>query len=306
MTKQSPNSWAEKYRPTSLNGAEISVAKELKNICDNKMATNIMLWGPPGTGKTSLAISFAKDLLGNGFASNFLELNASDERGIDVIRSKIKLFSQLRPSGSDFKVIFLDESDNITRDAQNALRRIMEKSISTIYIFAINDFSKIIEALKSRCHCFNLPYLSQRSFTSIIKKILSGEKIDFDEKYIDSLWKETKGDLRKAINLSERFSKTSNNLDSKLFALSKQNLNLWYSSISKKTLSQLVIGLKKLIDQGINYSSILQYIFHMEMEKKIPRDSVIRTLADVDFRITEGSNPLIQVIWLVNILKNLK
>ena len=149
--------WTEKYRPFRLD--EISgqqhVVSKLKKYVEHKSIPNMLFAGPPGVGKTCCAIALAKEMFGDGYSQDFLELNASDERGIGVVRGAIKDFARTIALTSSFKIIFLDEADALTAEAQQALRRTMEKYTNTVrFILNANYSSKLIPPIQSRCALF--------------------------------------------------------------------------------------------------------------------------------------------------------
>ena len=149
--------WVEKYRPQTLDDVvgQKHIVGSLKKYVDQGSMPNLMFTGPAGVGKTTSALALVKAILGDYWRQNFLELNASDARGIDTVRNEIKSFCRLKPVGAPFRIIFLDEVDNMTKDAQHALRREMEMYTKTAsFILSCKYSSKIIDPIQSRCAIF--------------------------------------------------------------------------------------------------------------------------------------------------------
>ncbi len=168
--------WTEKYRPKKLKEVinQKHIVERLKSFIKKKRIPHMIFAGPPGTGKTCCAIAIARELFGKNWKQNFQETNASDMRGIDVIRTRIKNFSRIRPIGASFKIIFLDEADALTPDAQNALRRLMEMySDVTRFILSCNYSSRIISPIQSRAAIFRFKSLSKEDVFEYIKRIVN-------------------------------------------------------------------------------------------------------------------------------------
>ncbi len=197
--------WAEKYRPKSLDEIvnQEEVVNRLKKFVEEKNMPHLLFVGPPGTGKTTAAHALAHDLYGENYRQYMLELNASDERGIDTIRTKVKEFARSRtPPEIPFKIVLLDEADNMTADAQQALRRLMEMyTANTRFILIANFPSKIIEPIQSRCALFRFTPLSKDDVIARLKWICEQEDCKYTVEGLETIYEVSEGDMRRAINI---------------------------------------------------------------------------------------------------------
>lgn len=202
--------WVEKYRPSSLKEliSHKSIIDTITKFIEERKLPNLLFYGPPGTGKTSTIVACAKQMYGNSYHTMALELNASDERGIDVVRKTIKEFASTQNiSFKGVKLVILDEADSMTASAQFALRRIMEKyAKNTRFCLICNYVSKIIPALQSRCTRFKFKQIPVEDAKLRVKEICAAENLNISEDGIESIFKLSEGDMRKVVNMLQSIS----------------------------------------------------------------------------------------------------
>eukprot|EP00656_Telonema_subtile_P038905 TRINITY_DN44067_c0_g1_i1.p1 TRINITY_DN44067_c0_g1~~TRINITY_DN44067_c0_g1_i1.p1 ORF type:complete len:339 (-),score=96.06 TRINITY_DN44067_c0_g1_i1:54-1070(-) len=208
--KSSDVPWVEKYRPASLDEvvSQEDIIQTLTKLVENKKMPHLLFYGPPGTGKTSTIHAIAKQQYGNNMASMVLQLNASDDRGIGVVRNQIKEFASTRMVfSSGAKLIILDEADAMTNDAQMALRRVIEKYTKNVrFCIICNYVSKIIPALQSRCTRFRFSPLSGDHIVNRLEQIIAAENITVEQGAIEALIRLGKGDMRRCVNILQSTS----------------------------------------------------------------------------------------------------
>jgi replication factor C small subunit len=306
--------WIEKYRPKNLSEVvNQSDAVEGIEALLKTPATmpHLLLSGPPGTGKSTVALCIARQLMGENFRKLVLELNASDERGIGVVRERIKGFSQIiqaTPSGVQFGLVILDECDEMTRDAQTALRRIMETSSRTCrFILICNYQSGIIEPIQSRCSIFRFRYLEEKEAVEHLDRICKAEKADADPKATAKIFELSGGDLRTAINYLQVAVIRSKGARVDLATISKVipvaeteliqemlKLAIHGDFIKSRDVMYELMGKHGLSGREIVKSANREITRMSELDNG-KRVEVVRALGECDFRLTQGANEDIQI-----------
>lgn len=208
--------WTEKYRPkkfAEIKGQEAIVAR-LEAFVKQKNLPHLLFAGPAGVGKSTISVIIARTLFGDSYRDNFLELNASDERGIDVVRNKVKDFARTKAIGNvPFKIIFLDECDALTKDAQQALRRTMENYSGTCrFVLAANYSSKIIDPIQSRCAVFRFKRLAKEQVLELINQIVASEGLKIEQEAREALATIAEGDCRRATNILQSCATIEKNI----------------------------------------------------------------------------------------------
>jgi len=304
--------WVEKYRPKNLdqiiNQKEIIIG--LKNFLNKpNELPHLLFTGAAGIGKTTTAICLAREILGDNWKRDTLELNASDERGIKMVRERVKEFASimklsLNQSENErpFKIIILDEADEMTSDAQTSLRRIIEDSSKTTrFIFICNYLSHIIEPIQSRCVVFRFSKVPANEVVEYLKFICKNEEVKFEEKALYKIYEHTNGDLRHSINILQAAS-TNGNINtlqvqnaigisgkSKISEIIKLALDSKFNESRIKLLELLYV-------YGVSETDFLKYANEEIYNRDIKNISEISSMiAEYDYRLSIGAHPEIQL-----------
>lgn len=300
--------WVEKYRPKILDDVvgQNEITERLKAYAETESMPHLLFAGPAGTGKTTCAIALARELFRDNWKENFQELNASDERGIDVVRNKIKEYARIAPIGEAvFKIIFLDEADALTPEAQAALRRTMERYTKTCrFILSCNYSSKIIEPIQSRCAVFRFRPLKAEDIKQYLQRILEEEKKKITDDGMEALIYVAAGDCRKATNSLQVAASMGDEIDSNLVY---RTASLARPEEVKKMLTIALQGNfleareqldELLITYGLSGEDVVRQIHRTIVELPIQdqkKVQLVDKVGEIDFRIVEGGNERIQL-----------
>jgi replication factor C small subunit len=305
--------WIEKYRPKTLG--EVVDQRETIDGIKALLKTpatmpHFLFAGPPGTGKSTVALCVARQLMGENFRKLVLELNASDERGIGVVRERIKGFSQIiqtTPSGVQFGLVILDESDEMTKDAQTALRRIMETASRTCrFILICNYQSGIIEPIQSRCSVFRFKQLDETDASKYLNRICKAEGIDADPQVLTRIFELSDGDLRRAVNLLQVAATSSkggrlqlSNLKDLLPEAQSESIrNMLKLAVQGDFIKARDVMYELMGKYGVSGREIIRGANHEISripELNAEQAAIVRTLGEYDFRLTQGANEDIQL-----------
>ena len=304
--------FTEKYRPSTLEqviGHE-DIISSLKHFSRTRNMPNLLFSGPPGIGKTTSALALAREMFGEDWRASFLELNASDERGIDIVRGKVKDFARVSPLSSvPFKLIFLDEADALTQEAQQALRRTMEMYSSvTRFILSCNYSSKIIEPIQSRCSVFRFRHVEKDSIISMLDRVCKEEGLSADQGAREALVRVSEGDMRKLLNVLQAAGMHSKQITKELVekisgTVSITEMDTLMNSIRSANFMQAVELVNRfLVDYGLGGEELITQLYKHVLDAKIDeriKIECIDAIGEFHFRITEGSNENIQLRALV-------
>lgn len=300
--------WTEKYRPKKFSDirGQKEVVRRVKAFVEKKNMPHLLFSGPAGIGKTSLALVIARQSFGEQWRQNFLELNASDERGIDIVRNKVKDFARTRAIGNvPFKIIYLDECDALTREAQQALRRTMENYTQTCrFILSCNYSSKIIDPIQSRCALFRFKPLDKNEILEIIDMIAKQESLKIDDKSKEALYQISEGDCRRVENILQSSAAITDNItEDIIFSLAsvakpKEVKEVLELALNNKFIESRDLLLTVMLNHGLSGLDIIKQIqkeiWNLKIEGK-EKVKLIEKCGEIEFRMTEGSDEFVQL-----------
>lgn len=305
--------WTEKYRPKSFSEVkgQSEIVDKVEAFVKQGNMPHLLFAGPAGIGKTTLSLVIARKLFGDEWRGNFLELNASDERGIDVVRVKVKDFARTRAIGDvPFKIIYLDECDALTKEAQQALRRTMENYAQTCrFILSCNYSSKIIDPIQSRCTIFRFKPLPYEDIDAIIERIAKNESLKIDKEAKEALFTVSNGDVRRVENLLQACAALSKSITEDViysiasYAKPKEIASLLELARSNNFAVAKKQLLKVQLEYGLSGTDIIkqlqQAIWRMENVDDRKKLELVKQCGEAEFRMVEGSDEFVQLEALI-------
>ncbi len=303
--------WIEKYRPEKVSdvAGQKETVKMLEGFIKSGEMPHLIFAGPPGVGKTTMALCLAREMLGENWRDHLLELNASNDRGIDVIKNDVKEFAR---NGSitdgKFKIVFFDESDQLTPEAQAALRRTMEIYYKNVrFIFSCNYSSGIIPPIQSRCVIVRFRKISLEDMVEALKKIADAEKLPVDGEILEAIFENSDGDMRKAVNILQSISFIEKPTVKDVFDVA--------GSIDEKEVVPLLSNMRHgnfveasristglIVDKGFSAIDIIKALHKLisrEQTSPIIKRESFMALAEVELRLAQGGSDNIQLDYLV-------
>lgn len=300
--------WTEKYRPHRFEDikGQSEIVQRVKALVEQKNLPHLLFVGPAGVGKTTLSLVIARSLFGESWRENFLELNASDERGIDVVRVKVKDFARTRSIGDvPFKLIYLDECDALTKEAQQALRRTMENFTQTCrFILSANYSSKILDPIQSRCAIFRFRPLSKEDIVALVKAIVSQEGLAIEDDAFDALFQVSGGDCRRLENILQACAAMDKRITSKtVFSVASVAAPKEIATVLSLALDgKFVPAREKLLQVMLEYSlsgvdlikQLQKAVWDLRLDDR-SKVLLIDKCGEIEFRMVEGADEFVQL-----------
>ncbi|GMM49773.1 replication factor C subunit 3 [Starmerella bacillaris] len=313
--------WVEKYRPETLESVagNEGIIETIRQFIKQGQLPHLLFYGPPGTGKTSTIIAIAKEIFGKSYRNMILELNASDDRGIDVVREQIKTFASTRQmfggNSQQFKLIVLDEADSMTNVAQNALRRIIEKySQHTRFCILANYTHKLNPALISRCTRFRFQPIGDAATKEFLEKVIAAENVNITEEALNDLIKLSKGDMRRNLNVLQACHARAggpiepSDIYECVGSPDPKDIELVVYSLMNDDWSQclpLISNMKQ--EKGLALADMLTMIgdimVNVELDEK-KRAKILTGLSDIEYRLSSGGSEKIQTSGMIGVVRS--
>ena len=300
--------WTEKYRPQDFDDIKghKEIVKRVRAFVEQKNMPHLLFSGPAGVGKTTMSLVIAKTLFGESWQQNMLELNASDERGIDIVRNKVKDFARTKAMGDvPWKIIYLDECDALTKEAQQALRRTMENfTKATRFILSCNYSSKIIDPIQSRCAIFRFKSLSDHEMLELVKSIKEKEGLIIDYPAEMALVSIASGDCRRLENIMQSCASLGKNITEEVIysiasqARPKEINDIMSLALKNKFVEARDMLLKVMLDYGLSGIDIIKQMqaeswkLDVDNRRKI---QIVDRCGETEFRLVEGSDEFVQL-----------
>ncbi|HLC22425.1 MAG TPA: replication factor C small subunit [Candidatus Nanoarchaeia archaeon] len=301
--------WTEKYRPRTFDEVQgqKKIVEKVRAFVAQKNMPHILFAGPPGVGKSTTALIIARELFGETWKQNFLELNSSDERGIDVVRETIKEFAKTKAIGNvPFKIIFLDECDSLTKEAQQALRRTMETyALTTRFIMSANFSSKIIDPIQSRCTVFRFKPLTEEEIKVYVEKIAKEEGLELGENTMHALLDISDGDVRRITNILQSCASVEKKVTEEVVyslvsaAKPKEIKEILALAIQGEFIKARTLLLDTMLKHGLSGLDMLKQIqketVSIEGISDAKKMELIDKCGEIEFRMVEGADEFVQL-----------
>ena len=300
--------WIEKYRPSTLDDIlyHDQIRASLKTFIEKKCLPHLLFYGPPGTGKTSTIMACAKELYGNYISTMMLELNASDDRGIEVVRTKIKEFVTAQSvlcsdeKKNIFKMVILDETDAMTSDAQAILRKVVEQyTLTTRFCLICNYIQNIDPALQSRCTRFRFAPLDKPNMIKKIKQVASLENLNINNTGINTLIKRSSGDVRKILNILQSTSMSHN-------IINEVNINLCLGYPRKNQIDDIINNLININNFKESYDNILVIKKNNELSLIDIIEEVHNYLSELIIKNNTTNLTINMIVYILDKIRNIK
>lgn len=316
--------WIEKYRPNNLDEicSHEQIINTLKNFIKSKDLPHLLFYGPPGTGKTSTILSCARELYGNNVDIMVLQINVSEERGIEVVRNKILQFVQSKSflfseNNKLFKLVILDEADAMTPDAQAILRRIIEKyTVNARFCLICNYIKKINLALQSRCTIFRFSPIPEKAIEKRVRFIALKEKLKIDDEVVNAMIEKSTGDFRKIINILQTCAMMSNKIDEEIIDKSigypkKEEIDIIYNSLFNDNISKAFRRINRIKEtEGYSLIDIIRAVFKKLLvdidNKKLDHkkiNQILQKIGILEYNLINNTNDTIQLTSFIGLFK---